>query len=157
MQYDKGVEMRKKGLIMTVFAMGLGLLLAGAVWAEEPIDGEDTITVFEENQLPGNFDKRIELPERASQRAVERSRHGIDTANQAREMKREFGMERSQEARQEHNRQETGEIMRERARDRIVPPVDRGETGEQVRDGVVPPAGRDMKPQRPETPGDARK
>jgi hypothetical protein len=149
--------MRIKKVIVIVFAMGLGLFLAGGVWAVESMDGEDTITVFEENQHPGNFDKIIQLPERASERAVERSRHGLDTANQAREMKREFGMQQSQEARQEHSRQQTGELMRERARDRNLPSADRDKPDKPVKDGIVPPAGKDMKPQRPETPGDARK
>ena len=67
------------------------LFFAGVAMADDkPLDV--TIKVVESPaDLPTAVTKTIELPPSASDRARERSQHGLETANQARTLGREFG------------------------------------------------------------------
>ena len=108
--------MNNNTVIRIVFAIVIGLFLAMPVFAqEEPgIEGDDTITVLGEGDRPEAVDRIIMLPPHAPERAVERSRHGLETANQARERNQEenrvYGLERAREARE----QNIGEQVRDR-------------------------------------------
>ena len=92
-------------MLMFLFSTPLYALEDGS------IGGDDTMIVFEADQRPDDFDKLIELPERAvgpgrtivlpenaSQTGLEKSERGLDRANQARERSREIGLERAREA-----------------------------------------------------------
>jgi hypothetical protein len=71
-----------------------------AIYAQEP-DNEVTMDVLDSTDANEEMlGARIELPERAAERARERSAFGLETANQARERSREFGQERAAEARE---------------------------------------------------------
>ncbi|MFP3983752.1 MAG: hypothetical protein ACLFV2_08710 [Desulfurivibrionaceae bacterium] len=104
------------------------------VAAAQPNDNADdraldvTMEVMEEGERPDSAMEDIELPEAASQQGVEGSARGLETANEAREQKREFGRERAQEARQyrEEARQEAGEDAEQA----------RGRTEQNIRDNV---------------------
>jgi hypothetical protein len=97
-------KMKNNSLIRTALAVALGLWLTTPVFvqAETGDDGDDTMIVFEADERPADIDNLITLPERASETGVERSRHGLETANEARGKGREFGMERAMEARGDH-------------------------------------------------------
>jgi hypothetical protein len=74
------------------------LFFAGIAMADDkPLDV--TIKVVESpTDLPAAVTKTIELPPSASDRARERSQHGLETANQARTLGREFGQSIAEEA-----------------------------------------------------------
>lgn len=96
------------------------------VAAAQPNDNADnadldvTMEVMGEGQGPDRAMETIELPEAAAEQGVESSAKGLETANEAREQKRELGRERAQETRQyrEEVRREVGEDA-EQARDRV--------------------------------------
>lgn len=74
-------------------------LLASPLWAQ---DEEVTIEVVDDSQSePEEVISEIRLPESASDEARENAAHGLDTANRAREKRREFGQERASEAREQ--------------------------------------------------------
>lgn len=85
----------------------LGLFVSAPVWAQdaEELEGDDTITVLDEGEDPSNLENDLALPEDAAPEGVENSAFGLETANQARELGREFGQQRAAEAR-ESNRDE---------------------------------------------------
>ena len=90
------------------------LALAPAVYAADPPRGPpaDTITVVAEDAKPSDVVSTITLPPKASEKAVDASAKGLATANasreaggnataeQARELGREFGQRTAEEARQ---------------------------------------------------------
>lgn len=80
----------------------LGFLLASPAYASDRqrIQGDDTMTALGANEIPENIDRIILLPENASEIAVIRTTRGLETASQSQEKGREFGMERSREARE---------------------------------------------------------
>jgi len=84
--------------IGTVF----GLALSSAAWAQQQ-DLEVTMDVVPANApasaAAGEIKLPITLPETASPRAREASAFGLETANRARELGREFGKEVSEAAR----------------------------------------------------------
>jgi hypothetical protein len=84
--------MRKSCLFIAV------ALIAGVAMADDkPLDV--TITVVESPaDLPDAVTKTIELPSTASDRARESAQHGLDTANQARALGRQFGQSIADEA-----------------------------------------------------------
>jgi hypothetical protein len=68
-----------------------------AVADDKPLDV--TITVVESpGDLPAAVTKTIELPPAASDRARERSQHGLERANEARALGREFGQSIAEQA-----------------------------------------------------------
>ena len=72
-------------------------LAAVAMADDEPLDV--TITVVDSPaDLPAAVTKTIELPAAAADHAQERAQHGLDTANQARALGREFGQSIAEEA-----------------------------------------------------------
>jgi hypothetical protein len=79
----------------------LGLALSSAAWAQQQ-DLEVTMDVVPANASAGaarEIKLPITLPETASPRAGEASAFGLETANRARELGREFGKEISEAAR----------------------------------------------------------
>ena len=128
-------------LLLTV---PIACLAAAPVIAEEdqpePPDSDVTMSVMEEGDDPGVFFERIELPEVASATAVERSEHGQDTANLAREDGRAFGQSMAEEARERAG--EAGgaaEDARSSARDNLTSDVASGvldDLPEQARDNI---------------------
>lgn len=82
--------------------MILGLLLVTPAYANDRprIQGDDTMTALGPNEIPENIDKVILLPENASDIAVIRTSRGLETASNTQGKGREFGMERSREARE---------------------------------------------------------
>lgn len=127
-------------------------LAAGAMFFAAPVfaqdSGEegstDSMTVLETNETPADFEKRIRipesaseatekelmLPESASEQGRENSEFGMERANQARQEKREFGRQRALEAREG----KTGENIREQLRDGEM---NRERIREQVRENVL--------------------
>lgn len=80
----------------------LGLALSGAAWAQQQ-DLEVTMDVVPANASAGAASEiklPIALPETASPRARDASAFGLETANRARELGREFGKEVSETARE---------------------------------------------------------
>lgn len=76
--------------------------LAGAGVAQADEQVEVTIdAVPMEGTMADVTEGRIELPEQASREGREGSRQGMETANEAREQRREFGRERSNEMRED--------------------------------------------------------
>lgn len=116
----------------SILIIALSLLLAGLIAASPAMAQEDSMQVVEPNETPEDVDRKLTLPESASQQGVESSSQGLDTANEAREKGREFGQERAEEAREMSN--ERAEEVRERARERAEEA--REQTREQVRDKV---------------------
>lgn len=102
-----------------VLLFGLGLIFNGPAFAQEaddPVEGDDTMTVIEENEEPEEIDNTLALPEDASPTGIEHSQFGIDTANQARELRREFGEQRAAEARQGNRDEAVRQDIVEQAR-----------------------------------------
>ncbi len=123
----------------SIMLIGFALLMAGLIsvtpaLAQNEATGQDTMDVVEPGQTPEEVDRRITLPESASEQGVESSRKGLETANEAREKGREFGQERAEEARERGK--DRGEEARERAKERAE------EAREQKRDEDV----RDRRP-----------
>ena len=108
-------------LILSIFVGFTGLLFAdGAVAGSNPrIEGEDTMTVVRENELPEVVDNEIQLPDSAAQQGVENSGESLGTANQAREKNREYGKERAQEAQQDQIRQQLREGTQDEVQDKV--------------------------------------
>ncbi len=110
------------GRFCTVVVAGaLAGILAGPAGADEGLD--PTMRVVDDGVSEEEFVREIDLPEQAADRARDAARPGLDTANQARERRREFGEERAGEAREygrEQGRQRAGEARRggEAARER---------------------------------------
>lgn len=74
-------------------------LLASPLWAQ---DEDVTIDVVGESESePEEVTSEIRLPDSVSDEARENAAFGLDTANSAREKKREFGEERASEAREQ--------------------------------------------------------
>lgn len=91
--------MRKSGLVVAV----LLLLPAGAALADQPLDVTIRV-VSSPADLPAAVTKTIELPAAASDVARDRAAKGLDTANQARELGREFGQAIADEAKSRRGR-----------------------------------------------------
>lgn len=75
----------------------------------EPISDDDTMIVIEEGDTPEDIVNIISLPMQASDMAHENAVSGQETANLARELGREFGQAKAEEARNSN----MGEQMRE--------------------------------------------
>ena len=76
--------MRKLKLLVVA-----SMMTAGTALADNDLDV--TIKVLDSpHARPDAVTKTIQLPPSASQRAVERSRHGLETANEARDRAREM-------------------------------------------------------------------
>ena len=72
-----------------ILIIGIGLLLAGLVFsapamAQDEDSGSDTMQVVQPDQEPEEVDKRITLPDSASEQGVESSKQGLETANEGR-------------------------------------------------------------------------
>lgn len=90
---------KKAGIIATAMCLFAGIAMAD----DQPLDV--TIRVIQSpNDLPAAVTRTIELPVAASDLARERSRKGLDTANQARESGRAFGQSIAEEARARRGR-----------------------------------------------------
>ena len=90
---------KKTGIIATAMYLFVGFAMAD----DQPLDV--TIRVIQSpNDLPAAVTRTIELPVAASDLARERSRKGLDTANQARESGRAFGQSIADEARARRGR-----------------------------------------------------
>lgn len=74
----------------------LGLLFNSVAVADEDESDEATMTVVDDAD---KADSIIVLPENAAEAALENAAFGIDTANSARELGREFGRQISESAR----------------------------------------------------------
>ena len=85
----------KSYTVSAIFALALS---SSAAWAQQQ-DLEVTMDVVPANALPGAVTGEIQLPATAAPRARDASAFGLDTANKARELGREFGIEKSQTAR----------------------------------------------------------
>ena len=121
-------------LLLSIPAAGL---IAMPVLANENDDDPVTMQAMEESDDPDEVFEQIELPEQASEVAVEASEHGLATANAAREEGREFGQATAEEARERAG--ETGEDALEDARDGITGDMARGDFDnlpEQARDNI---------------------
>lgn len=133
--------MKRSVLIIGVSLLLAGLIASAPAMAQE--DGEvsdtaakapeDTMQVVEPNETPEDVDRKLTLPESASEQGVESSSQGLETANEAREKGREFGRERAEEARESGS--ERAEEARERARERAEGAKEHTR-GENVRDQV---------------------
>lgn len=86
----------KSYTVSAIFALALS---SSTAWAQQP-DLEVTMDVVPAHALPGAVTGQIQLPETAASRARDASAFGLDTANKARELGREFGVEKSQAARE---------------------------------------------------------
>jgi hypothetical protein len=95
--------------------LAAGFAFSPAVYADDPADpADDTITVVDEDATPEDVTNTIALPSSASDTGRENSQQGIDTANNAREMRgnataaeareqgREFGERAAAEARSDN-------------------------------------------------------
>lgn len=86
-----------------IIAAAMYLFVGIAMADDQPLDV--TIRMIQSpNDLPAAVTKTIELPVAASDRARERSRKGLDTANQARELGRTFGQSVAEEAKARRGR-----------------------------------------------------
>ena len=122
MKYDNDLGFRRFSVVATAGA--LSVMLAGPVGADDGLD--PTMRLVDNGVTEEEFVREIDLPEQAADQAREAARPGLDTANQARERRREFGEDRADEARErgremgreraEEARRE-GEAARERARE----------------------------------------
>jgi hypothetical protein len=108
------------------------LLIAGLAWG--PVlyadESTDTITVVEEDAEAEDVVSTITLPPKASPKAVEQSKKGLDTANaaratqgnataaEARELGREFGEGKAEAARSSNPSAEAREAASEARSDR---------------------------------------
>lgn len=126
-----------KTRLNVALSIAFGLALAGAAHAD---DLDVTMVVVETDQTPDDIVNLIQLPESASDRARESSSRGLETANQARELR---GNETSAEARELGR--EFGERMADEARD--------GNVGQQIRDNLGDVGSGRSSDHRPETPG----
>lgn len=145
--------MNNNTVIRIVFAIVIGLFLAAPVFAQEEtgIEGDDTITVLGEGDRPEAVDRIIMLPSHAPERAVESSRHGLETANQARERNQEenrvFGLERAREAREQNIGEQVRDRVMEKERAERPDKPDRPE-----RPAIMEQPGRPERPEMPERP-----
>src|SRR5688572_28812375 len=126
------VKFKTPLILVAALAWGPALYAADAPPA-------DTITVVEEDATPEDVVSTITLPEKASAKAVEASKKGLDTANAARELGgnstaaevrelgREFGESMAEEARQNNPGAEVSETASEapnvKATERPTPPA----------------------------------
>lgn len=78
-----------------IFAYGL----AGAAWAQQQ-DLEVTMDVLPANASANAATGQIPLPDTAASQAQEASAFGLETANKARDLGRDFGQEVSERARE---------------------------------------------------------
>lgn len=76
-----------KRLAMTLFA----LAFSSAAWAQQKPELDVTMQVVPPGGTPGAVTGPITLPEHTPTEAKENSAFGLDTANRARELGREFG------------------------------------------------------------------
>jgi hypothetical protein len=99
------------------------LLLTPVCFADKP--AKDTITVVNEDATPEDVVSKIELPKKASDTAQSHSEKGMDNANNARESRgnetaaeardqgKEFGMTTAAEARQDNPSAQLHEAVNE--------------------------------------------
>ncbi len=106
---------------MTLLAAGVfALSVSFAATAEE---NDVELDLLDEGEIEDDMVNRLELPESASDQGRESSRHGLDTATEARERGREFGQERAAEARERGQAaQDAARDGRDAARERRGPP-----------------------------------
>lgn len=118
------MEMMTRRLLL--LAAPLACLATAPVFAQSSAEGDDddfevTMMVLEEGDEPFEILELIELPDAASATAVERSAQGLDTANAAREGRREFGQSVAEEARQRAGEAgNAAEQARDNARDQFT-------------------------------------
>lgn len=102
-----------------ILLLTMGLVLSPFVTADDDESDDDTMTVVDASD---NADKIIALPEGAAEAALENAAFGIETANSARELGREFGQQMADSARSgtvsEQVRNGFVEEQREKARSR---------------------------------------
>ncbi len=127
--------MRNNKLIASMLALGL----LGSVHAFAQDD--DTMMVIDEGATPEDIVNVLQLPEMASEIAVDASARGLGTAREAREDGRAFGREQAEAARERV--QDVRESARESARDRAQ---------ERARDMPRPGRAPDERPGPPAAP-----
>lgn len=107
------------------------VLIAAMAWSPvmHAAESTDTITVVAEDAEPADVASTITLPTKASPKAVEQSKKGLDTANaaratqgnataaEARELGREFGEGKAEAARSGNPAAEAREAAREARND----------------------------------------
>ena len=89
--------MKKRYFYPAIFA---AMSLTGGFAQAQAVDLDVTMNLVEEGGRPDSIIEPIVLPDTAAVEAVEKSAHGLATANAARELGREFGQARAEEARQ---------------------------------------------------------
>lgn len=126
--------------LLLLLSIPVAGLIAMPVLANENDDDPVTMQAMEESDDPDEIFEQIELPEVASEVAVEASEHGLATANAAREDGREFGQSRAEEARERAgDAGEAGESALDEARDGIAGDMARGDFDnlpEQARENI---------------------
>lgn len=93
----KRLYIMKRFYMLPVAAFAALVLGSSPVLAEE--DAELDAVASEEAE-PGDATRELSLPESASDQGRESSARGLDTANQAREKREEFGRETARDARE---------------------------------------------------------
>lgn len=94
-------------LLKLVAAVALPLsLVATPVVAQEDEEALDVVT--DQEATPDEGTGELALPEDASEEGKENSAEGLDTANEAREKRREFGEERARDARERRGPPDSG-------------------------------------------------
>jgi len=91
--------MQSSGLVFLVAVFPPGVAAAD----DKPLDVTISVVSSPED-LPDAVTRTIELPGAAAEIARERSQKGLDTANQARELGREFGQAVAEEAKTRRGR-----------------------------------------------------
>lgn len=119
--------MKRKMMMSLITLLLAGIFAAVPVFAEDAVNApeEDVFRIADEAETIDEVENRIMLPESASETARERSLKGRETAGQAREQGKEFGMDRSREAREgemgmDRSREAREGDMGERARERMM-------------------------------------
>ncbi len=124
-----------------LFALMAALISLGAHAQDNNGDpDEDTIVVLEEDALPDRVFVELRLPDTASDVARERAAQGLDTANQARELGREFGQQRAEQAR-------AGELTASEIREQVRERIDLQQRPAGPPDGLDIPRGAGNRPQ----------
>ncbi|MDH5736800.1 MAG: hypothetical protein OEZ23_00750 [Gammaproteobacteria bacterium] len=84
-----------KYLIEICTLLVIGLLINPLVMADDEVSDDDSMTVVEDSETS---DAIIVLPESAAESARENAAFGIETANSARALGREFGQQMAESA-----------------------------------------------------------
>ncbi|MDY6822383.1 MAG: hypothetical protein SWH68_01085 [Thermodesulfobacteriota bacterium] len=130
--------MAHRKILTAAFAVLVGVALCGSSFAQGARnDGQDTMTVVDENQRPEDIVNQIGLPANAAQTGVENAQQGQDTADRTQRRERGMHRERARDARhggatdQAGDRDHLRDQMRDQMRDQVSDQV-----SDQIRDQV---------------------